>query len=99
MGRVILIFIVVFLSGCKEQTRDYHTTRVVCDKSTVDNRANFTLKCIENANPRSDEEPEDWIYKCENMAKELYCEDVPVIIHQRSPAWKNYWIETGVTIK
>jgi len=33
----------------------------------------FILDCIKNANPKSDEEPEDWIYMCKNMSLDLYC--------------------------
>ena len=44
-----------------------------CDTSTAPIRATFTLTCISNANPKSDEEPEDWIRLCKKMADETYC--------------------------
>ena len=44
-----------------------------CDTSTIESRASFTLQCINNANPKSDEEPEDWIRVCKDMAEETYC--------------------------
>ena len=36
-------------------------------------QAKFVLTCIKNANPKSDEEPEDWIYECKNMSLDMFC--------------------------
>ena len=44
-----------------------------CPVETIEKRASFTLECIKNGNPKSDEEPEDWIRICKDMAKDLYC--------------------------
>jgi hypothetical protein len=44
-----------------------------CKDESIEHRASFTLECIKNANPSSDEEPEDWIRECEYMALNLYC--------------------------
>ena len=37
-------------------------------------QAVFVLECIKNANPKSDEEPEDWIGDCKTMSNDLFCE-------------------------
>ena len=68
----LLIFLIVQCSGCKE---DYviQTEYFVCSDDTVEDRAQFVLECIENANPKSDEEPEDWIGICQRMADSNYC--------------------------
>lgn len=36
-------------------------------------QSKFILTCIKNANPKSDEEPEDWLYQCKNISLDLYC--------------------------
>lgn len=35
--------------------------------------SNAFLKCVLNGNPKSDEEPEDWIPVCAKVAKEVWC--------------------------
>jgi hypothetical protein len=35
--------------------------------------AEVAVKCAEAANPKSDEEPEDWLPKCKNIAEEGCC--------------------------
>lgn len=52
-----------------------------CDKQK---QAEFILKCIENANPKSDEEPEDWITICQAMSEDLFC-----TISKRATYWEN----------
>lgn len=79
-GRVkkMILFAVALLavSGCTNE----HETRVLirtdnhCTSETVKERADFILQCVENANPKSDEEPEDWIRDCQRMAEDTFCE-------------------------
>jgi hypothetical protein len=38
-----------------------------------DKVASFTLECIKNGNPMSDEEPEDLIKECKRTAFAIYC--------------------------
>ena len=52
-----------------------------CDPAEV---ADFALTCIENANPKSDEEPEDWIDKCQNMAMNLLCKEDPHFYYSKN---------------
>ena len=75
MKIIILIIAVTVLSACdrvRERLRYYSE----CTAETVDKRATFILQCISNANPKSDEEPEDWLQKCQVIAEETYCESV-----------------------
>lgn len=101
MKSIILIFSLLVIVGCnsEDQYYDIHTTRVICTDDTIEKRSDFTLQCIENANPKSDEEPEDWLYKCENMAEKLYCKNKPVIVHYIQQAGNSYRTEIGTTIK
>jgi hypothetical protein len=72
--------IVVALSGCSKPFEEFtkmETTKV-CDSADSDKRATFILQCIKNANPKSDEEPEDWLYKCERFSDNLFCMDMEV---------------------
>lgn len=84
MWRLLLLALLV---GCDQfEFGDTYTTKRTdnrCADDTVESRADFTLQCIENANPKSDEEPEDWILKCQTMATNLYCPKVSVLVdHQ-----------------
>lgn len=55
------------------------TSYSLCDKKQ---QSEFILDCIKNANPKSDEEPEDWIYMCKNMSLDLFCNsnEIPVYV-------------------
>lgn len=77
MKALTILTIMVLCGGCSDSAHEY--TRLKndwdCNKSTTEERANFTLQCISNANPKSDEEPEDWILMCEDIANRLYCKE------------------------
>gem|GEM_PF-2941133 len=82
MKKAILFSVIFFAFGCSDQTgkqRDFVSMEPECDKQTIEKRAYFILECIKRANPISDEEPEDWIGKCEDMAVSTYCPIVQVI--------------------
>lgn len=65
----------VGLVGCNEQEPiDYNLRLSNCKQDTAKERAAFILACIKNANPLSDEEPEDWMRECQIMAEETLCE-------------------------
>lgn len=71
------------LSACGGQegtVRVYEKYATHCDADSKQERAGFILQCIENANPKSDEEPEDWILKCQRMAEETLCDKAVVEI-------------------
>ena len=77
INRIIAsIFIVATLSGCESEMgieRDFITVDRVCADTVSEVIGEFTLHCIDNANPKSDEEPEDWIDMCHEMAVDIYC--------------------------
>jgi len=73
MNKLILISIAaIALAGCSK-IESFDVTDRHCEKSTTEQRAKFTLSCIANANPLSDEEPEDWIKECAKTSESLYC--------------------------
>ena len=71
-----ILIALLTVAGCSDDvgmTRQITDYEKHCTQDTVDSRARFILDCIENANPKSDEEPEDWITDCRHMAEETYC--------------------------
>lgn len=72
--KVILLLILV---GCSlekdEKLIDNRIWQYYCSYETQDKRAKFTTDCIKNANPMSDEEPEDMISGCIRASQNLYC--------------------------
>lgn len=70
---LLLLALITFLAGCE---RIVVTSEYQCNKDTLEQRASFTLDCIKNANPMSDEDPEDWIAVCEETSIRTYCEKV-----------------------
>ena len=86
-GTLALSILIALLCvvGCtnKEDERQIERMRNHCEPDTVDLRANFILQCINNGNPKSDEEPEDWITKCQDMAEDTYCPKKTYKITQR----------------
>lgn len=98
MTKYLISLPLLFLTAC---ATDLDTTQVItrpgtyCEESTVEKRASFILQCIENANPKSDEEPEDWITDCRYMAEATYCKKVSFEITERCIGDKFgcYWRE------
>ncbi len=70
-----LIFFALFFSCSKDENGDYVNPvfQYYCSYESQDKRAVFVSKCIKDANPMSDEEPEDMISGCVNAANRLYC--------------------------
>jgi hypothetical protein len=92
MNKSITVLILLFsLTACGED--EYSTEmkeQAVCDESSKSKRANFILSCIKNANPKSDEEPEDWIRECQYIAEQTYCELKTVKVTMYKPSG-SYW--------
>lgn len=89
--RYLFLFMLI---GCSSSDVVFTRTIQSCDNSTTEKRAQFTLECIENANPKSDEEPEDWIMICKTMAEATYCKNTPGFQHFMNPGGfmsSNYW--------
>lgn len=69
MKYLLVIMLIVINIQAGENIRVVETYNQ-CNKK---DQSVFILDCIKNANPKSDEEPEDWIYMCKNMSLDLFC--------------------------
>ena len=93
-GRVVrilsAIFALVLLTSCS-QAEDRSVKRIITScKGVKPSVANFTLQCIKNANPVSDEEPEDWIPLCKKMAIDIFCTKITITVKQHKEKY-SYW--------
>ena len=84
------------LAGCSED-RFRTTTDVICLPEVTEKVASFSQQCTGGGNPMSDEEPEDWIGKCLDMAQEIYCESVIVRVDQKRFGLDR-WQEVGRSV-
>ena len=80
----------VFLLGCGERWPHLAYEHRCTTEEAKTALAAWVAACIKDANPMSDEEPEDWIYQCENTGKRILCEEVPVVVYipSGSSNWK-----------
>jgi len=88
--------LLLFVLGCTYEVpkkRVIKRNRIVCEKNTISERANFILNCIKNANPKSDEEPEDWIEICKKMAETIYCNKKLIDVTYYKFSSSDYWRE------
>ena len=69
----IILLLIIFVVSCNERYVGGVLETLVCKDKTMKSRRTFILKCIKNANPKSDEDPEDWIMLCNTMALDIYC--------------------------
>jgi len=84
---IIATALLLVLTACGEDEYSTHMKEdTVCENSSNSKRADFILSCIKNANPRSDEEPEDWIRQCQYIAEETYCELKTVKVTMYKPS-------------
>lgn len=78
---------VLLCAGCgsdkKGELRTYVKNDNHCTLESAEKRAAFILACINNANPKSDEEPEDWIRQCQYMAEQTLCPVKPIEITEK----------------
>lgn len=75
---IVLVVCALAICGCEEEEKLPYTRLEVhrhCPESIRGDLDRFVLGCIENANPNSDEEPEDWIELCAEMGEKIHCED------------------------
>ncbi len=91
--KYILLILLFILTSCDGSmaSRTIQEIRKKCSFKTTEKRAGFILKCVENANPVSDEEPEDWIKKCQEMAEDTYCPKKTFKIEQWKPCHGCMW--------
>ena len=90
------ILIALLCAGCsKGEIRVIETTAHHCTMESSEKRAKFILQCIENGNPKSDEEPEDWIRHCQYMAEQTLCPEITMIVTERCASYMRcIWVET-----
>lgn len=60
-----------FLLGCAEPPSYEISYRITCSPSVE--RADKIIACVAAANPKSDEEPEDWLRICNEMMRDALC--------------------------
>lgn len=81
---LVAVLITWLCAGCsKGEVRVTETIDSHCTMESSEKRAGFILQCIENANPKSDEEPEDWIRQCQYMAEQTLCPKITMIVTER----------------
>lgn len=75
MREAVAVMLAVFAVSCSPDTSG---VRRQCLPTPRDGarRAAFVLTCAKNANPKSDEEPEDMLSMCSKIADRNYCEVV-----------------------
>ena len=95
--RLAVALTVLLLAACsKGELRSLEKNAHHCAMESSEKRADFILQCIKNANPKSDEEPEDWIQKCQRMAEETLCPEVTMVITERCASDMGcFWIEVN----
>ena len=69
MTRIIWLSLLV-LTGCTDYLVERHC---LPDDDRQTERAEFVLQCALNANPKSDEEPEDMLNECHRIASSTFC--------------------------
>ena len=74
----------------KGKVREIEARQNYCTADTSKDRAEFILQCLKNANPKSDEEPEDWIYQCKEMAEDTLCPMTEVIIKEECVSTRDF---------
>jgi len=82
---VALCVMAVTVSGCGDSagiTREYVENTLYCPASSSKEVGAFILQCIGNANPMSDEEPEDWIEACQITAEQTLCQKTPMQVSE-----------------
>jgi hypothetical protein len=67
-----LFVMLLLLAGCDYKGTVIRRAEPDCSGKEEQVRS-FILECIRAANPRADEEPEDWIGLCERMAWRTHC--------------------------
>ena len=97
MRVVVILAAFLIVVGCSEvdESNIEYSLEIKCEADTIEKRSAFILQCIESANPKSDEEPEDWLTVCQDMAEETYCPKVPACVNWFKPAYGS-WRKSGI---
>ncbi len=70
MKALVALFALCLLVGC--QADDVVVYRHIVPETARETRQAWVAKCILDANPKSDEEPEDMIRQCEDTSERLF---------------------------
>jgi len=90
MRRVFLL--ILLLAGCNGNPKVEYQ-RFILPEDRKDAQA-WVSNCIKDANPQSDEEPEDWIRQCRRAAEELFGTYVPG--YRQGEHWST-WVPFSAT--
>jgi len=90
---LLVILTAILLSACGTEERVITRYETNCDNSTSEIRGQFILECIKNGNPKSDEEPEDWIGICQRMAEDTYCRKRKFKVFQTRDHFGGLWLD------
>lgn len=82
MNKFTFLLFIFLLLGCTGTPRLTYTYQCSTPEESK-KLATWILKCIKDANPQSDEEPEDWISQCERTGKRILCEKTPAVEYKR----------------
>lgn len=71
----LAIIVALTLTGCSVAERTWEPTILRSCETEAERTAlqAWILECIERANPKSDEEPEDWMPTCEAIGRRAIC--------------------------
>jgi len=98
---VFIVLLAICLSGCSESTPK-DKSKEVLKKARISYKyycqtpeqkscmIRAAIGCAEAANPKSDEEPEDWLPKCKELAEEGCCPYTKGVVY--SGNYVNEWI-------
>lgn len=94
MNKHLVVLSLAVISGCTQYPVYRETSELSSEDASpeqVESISKFTSDCVKNANPKSDEEPEDWLYICKNMAIEIHLRKKQAILYQRKECGGCYW--------
>lgn len=96
MKKIIFVALLFALIGCDDypQYRNIKAMRKICSDEDIPKKASFILECLKNSNPKSDEEPEDWMPICERMAEKTFCKKETFNVTQRTDCNQCSWQDT-----
>ena len=86
------------LAGCSREATIKVRERQVCTGEHREEIAKWAQECISGANPHSDEEPEDWISECTDMAERIWCSYEPVVIWSECHSCNSHSVPCDQTI-
>lgn len=96
MKKILLIaFAITFIFSATAYAGGYMriSYRYYCtEKADRQGYSESFLKCVFNANPKSDEEPEDWIPKCAEYTREAWCPLVKGVLYRNSAGYETNWV-------